>query len=45
MTNKEIAWSYFELIGEGRIEDAQALLHDAVIRHLAAALVRPITLR
>jgi ketosteroid isomerase-like protein len=29
VTNKEIAWSYFELIGEGRIEEAQALLHDA----------------
>ncbi len=29
MTNKEIAWSYFELVSEGRISEAQALLHDA----------------
>ena len=28
-SNKEIAWSYFELVGEGRIDEAMALLHDA----------------
>jgi len=28
VTNKEIAWRYFELIGEGRIAEAQDLLLD-----------------
>jgi len=28
-SNKEICWSYFELLNEGRVEEALALLDDA----------------